>query len=621
VLVGLNRRALTLAALGGALVVALWSPLPAGADTTFTVTSAADTGGSTCGSDCTLRQAINAANAAGGQDTIRFAISGSSEIDLASELPAVSDPAGLTIDGAGATNVTINGGNAVRVISVDQGAGLTLADLSIENGNAGTGNGGAIFNQAGTVTVSDATLSGNTSGASGGAIFNNGGVVTVSGSTFTANRAASGAGGGILNTADGGLAVTNSTFAGNAAGSGGAILNTGGAGVVVSYSTLFQNRANQGGGGGILNDPSGGTATVRATILAGSPPGQGGSCSGTIADGGYDIDDGTTCGFSSANHSVSNANPRLDPHGLQSNGGPTQTVAILAASPAVDAIPPGTLGCGTDVTSDQRGTHRPQGPRCDSGAFELAQTPGQIVVDTTADEQQSNGLCSLREAIVNANQNSQAGSPDCAAGIGNDTIVFELGAPSATITLSSQLGALPTASDPRGLTIDGGSASAVTVSGGNAVRVFEVDTGDRLALANLTVANGNPGPNGFFGGGGVLNLGGTLAVTDSTFAGNASGGAGIGGAISSISGGTLTVARSTFNGNTTPDSNPSGASAGGGAIANAGDATVTDSTFSGNHSGSGGALQNTVTLRVSGSTFTDNTSSRLSGGVGNRSST
>jgi fibronectin-binding autotransporter adhesin len=614
--VGITRRTLTLVALGGALIGALWSPLPAVADTTFTVTSAADTDGSTCGSDCTLRQAINAANAAGGQDTIRFAITGSSEIDVASELPAVSDSAGLTIDGAGSTNVTINGGNAVRVISVDQGAELTLADLIIANGNAGTGNGGAIFNQAGTVTVRDATLSGNTSGASGGAIFNNGGVVTVSGSTFSANQAASGAGGAILNTADGGLAVTNSTFAGNAAGSGGAILNTGGAGLVVSYSTLFQNRANQGGGGGILNDPSGGTATVRATILAGSPPGQGGSCSGTIADGGYDIDDGTTCGFSAANHSVSNANPRLDPHGLQSNGGPTQTVAILLASPAVDAIPPGTLGCGTDVTADQRGRHRPQGPRCDSGAFELAQTPGQIAVDTAADEQQSNGLCSLREAIVNANQNSQAGSPDCAAGIGNDTIVFDFGAPSATITLSPPLGALPTASDPRGLTIDGGSASAVTVSGGNAVRVFEVDTGDRLALANLTVANGNPGPNGFFGGGGVLNLGGTLAVTDSTFAGNASGGAGVGGAISSISGGTLTVARSTFTGNTTPDSNPSGASAGGGAIANAGDATVTDSTFSGNHSGSGGALQNTVTLRVSGSTFTDNTSSRLSGGGG-----
>ena len=69
--------------------------------------------------------------------------------------------------------------------------------------------------------------------------------------------------------------MTNSTFAGNAAGSGGAILNTGGAGVVVSYSTLFQNRANQGGGGGILNDPSGGTGD-----RAGHDPGREPSGSG-----------------------------------------------------------------------------------------------------------------------------------------------------------------------------------------------------------------------------------------------------------------------------------------------------------------------------------------------------
>ena len=285
------------------------------------------------------------------------------------------DPAGLTVAGAGATDVTINGGDSVRVISVDQGAELTVADLTIENGSAGANNGGAIFNQAGTLTVREATLSGNTTGASGGALYNNGGAVTVTGSTFSANTAASGAGGGILNTADGALDVTNSTFAGNAAGSGGAW--------GVGYRP-FQNRANQGGAANV----SAGTAAVRATILAGSPRGQGGSCSGTIADGGYDIDDGTTCGFSSANHSLSGANPRLDSHGLQSNGGPTQTVAVLAASPAVDAIPAGAIGCGTDITTDQRGQHRPQGPRCDSGAFELAQTPGQIVVDTAADGQQ-----------------------------------------------------------------------------------------------------------------------------------------------------------------------------------------------------------------------------------------
>jgi CSLREA domain-containing protein len=39
---------------------------------TFTVTSGADTGGIACGASCTLRQAIGAANAAAGADTITF---------------------------------------------------------------------------------------------------------------------------------------------------------------------------------------------------------------------------------------------------------------------------------------------------------------------------------------------------------------------------------------------------------------------------------------------------------------------------------------------------------------------------------------------------------------------
>jgi hypothetical protein len=55
---------------------------------------------------------------------------------------------------------------------------------------------------------------------------------------------------------------------------------------------------------------------------------------------------------------------------LQNNGGPTQTIAIQPRSRAVDAIPLSTLGCGTTVTTDQRAVTRPQGPRCDVGAFE-----------------------------------------------------------------------------------------------------------------------------------------------------------------------------------------------------------------------------------------------------------
>ncbi|MGI8770235.1 MAG: choice-of-anchor Q domain-containing protein [Acidobacteriaceae bacterium] len=61
---------------------------------------------------------------------------------------------------------------------------------------------------------------------------------------------------------------------------------------------------------------------------------------------------------------------------MQNNGGPTQTIALLPTSPAVDHIP--VANCtdtnGNRVTTDQRGISRPQGPACDSGAYELVQS-------------------------------------------------------------------------------------------------------------------------------------------------------------------------------------------------------------------------------------------------------
>jgi hypothetical protein len=66
----------------------------------------------------------------------------------------------------------------------------------------------------------------------------------------------------------------------------------------------------------------------------------------------------------------------LDPQGLRSNGGPTQTIALLPTSPAVDAVPVAncTDANGKPLTTDQRGVQRPQGKGCDIGAFELVQT-------------------------------------------------------------------------------------------------------------------------------------------------------------------------------------------------------------------------------------------------------
>ena len=98
--------------------------------TVFTVTSAADTDGPSCGPTCTLRQAINAASAAGGTNTINFALAGQGPftIALASQLPAINTPGtahNLTIDGfsqAGSvknTNAPDQGGiNATLMIDI-----------------------------------------------------------------------------------------------------------------------------------------------------------------------------------------------------------------------------------------------------------------------------------------------------------------------------------------------------------------------------------------------------------------------------------------------------------------------------------------------------------------------
>jgi hypothetical protein len=141
-------------------------------------------------------------------------------------------------------------------------------------------------------------------------------------------------------------------------------------------------------------------------------------------------------------------------------------------------------------------------------------------------------------------------------------------------------------------TIDG-TGQNVTISGGNAVQVLTVPTGVKLSLNKLTIANGN----GFYGGG-VLNDGGTLTVTNSTFSGNSAPGNAGGGIYNSFFG-TLTVTNSTFSGNS--------ALYGGAIFSNFG-ATLTanNSTFSSNTAQFGGGIYNWATLIVSNSTFSGN---------------
>jgi hypothetical protein len=93
---------------------------------------------------------------------------------------------------------------------------------------------------------------------------------------------------------------------------------------------------------------------------------------GSWTDGGYNIENVDTCGFTGT--SLKNTNPQLLE--LNFNAGTTHTFGLSRSSPAIDRIPLATNGCGTAVTVDQRGVLRPidgdkNGVRaCDVGAYE-----------------------------------------------------------------------------------------------------------------------------------------------------------------------------------------------------------------------------------------------------------
>ena len=218
-------------------------------------------------------------------------------------------------------------GGVVRVFMVNSGVWLSLNKLTIADGNAGEGGGGGIYNNYGTLSVSNSTFSGNQATTyAGGGIYNIG-TLTVSNSTFSGNSATGsyGYGGGISN--EGVLTVSNSTFSGNSAGQGGGINNNGGTLTVIN-STFAGNSAGFGAGG--INN-LGGTATLKNTIVANNPGGNCYNYYGTITDGGHNLsypDNGTCPG-------IIHGDPRLGP--LQANGGPTQMMALGPGSAARDA--------------------------------------------------------------------------------------------------------------------------------------------------------------------------------------------------------------------------------------------------------------------------------------------
>jgi CSLREA domain-containing protein len=140
-----------------------------------------------------------------------------------------------------------------------------------------------------------------------------------------------------------------------------------------------------------------------------------------------------------------------------------------------------------------------------------------IVVNTVLDTQADDGACSLREAILNANGDSQAGSVDCDPGADADEIAFNIEGPGLhTISLAS---ALPQVTDQ--LTIDGytqSGASANTFNlGSNAVLNIELSGNGTTNVLDLRGSTGSRVLGLIIGGG---EDAGIRAGTDSVIQGN-----------------------------------------------------------------------------------------------------
>lgn len=234
---------------------------------------------------------------------------------------------------------------------------LTVTDSTFfGNGASWGGGGGGIFANYSGLTIVNSVFSGNSAtGSPGGAIFN-GSTMAISKSTFSGNSA--GAGGGI-STQGANSTIANSTFSGNSAtvSPGGGISNAGG--LIITNSTLSGNSASSGGG----ISRTAGTMTLRNTIVADNT---GGNCSGTITNGGNNIDDGTTCGWGATYGSMSSTEPLL---GILT-GSPAY-FPLNAGSPAIDKGDDPMCAAAPVNNQSQNGVARPQGAHCDIGAFEL----------------------------------------------------------------------------------------------------------------------------------------------------------------------------------------------------------------------------------------------------------
>ena len=613
---------------------------------TFTVTKTADTNDGSCDADCSLREAIVAANASATDDVIEFGspvFASPQMITLALGELIVANNGSLTINGTGVNQLTISGNDQSRVIFINSDAmaiidGVTIRDgIAVSNDTTLNGMGGGIL-ALGDLTLTNSAVSDNdgaTSGSTGGGIhiaFQR--TATIRNSTISGNISTEG--GGIYNL--GTLSVSHSTIARNTGTSrGGGLLN--GNTAALTNSTISANRSNNSGGIHSLRNLDldsvtviennrwgiviSGTTTLTNTIVARNSPispdnadvlGRiAATSSFNLIGNGYrmtGISNGTN--GNQVGPRENPIDPMLGP--LRDNGGATETHAPFGDSPAIDRG-------NSSLTEDQRGRPRPVdlneakfpnatgGNGADIGAVELQSDPppapaAQLTVTKIADTDDGicDADCSLREAIAAANLTEIDNA------IGFASPLFD-----SPQTITLVFGEL-TIENNGAVTINGPGANLLTISGNNSSRVVYISQNANLTMTNLAIKDGNGAGSARFApdsGGGIYNDLGTLALVNAVVSNNS---AFSGGGI--YQAGPVTLTNSTISNNTAQEegggiSNYLGSSASHSLI-------LIRSEIINNAAASGGGIANTGPLTIDSSTISHNTATSGGGGILNR---
>ncbi len=272
----------------------------------------------------------------------------------------------------------------------------TIENSIVRDNNAGTG-GGGITAYGGTLGITRSRIEGNNSDGQGGGVHYGGGYFSltdstignnvtnledgggiyiwnvnalIEGSTISGNSAAQGSGGGIAFSGSFSAApqflMTNSTVSGNTAFLGGGLYlhPTGDNATLIRHTTIANNTALSvlGAGGAIFLDPDSNLVYLTRNIISGNSGAPICYPAGPLESHGFSLLQDNSCG--SYPTDLVGVDPLLGP--LADNGGPTATHALQPGSPAIDLA-----DCINLIAVDQRGVVRPQGERCDSGAFEF----------------------------------------------------------------------------------------------------------------------------------------------------------------------------------------------------------------------------------------------------------